>query len=203
MTRTYLDRNTLELTMNMKKFSKENENMSRIELIGLVTVLALLLLWIPAVPAQKVQWSGNGHTYEAVLVPVGISWVDAKAASEAKGGHLATTTSKEENDFVYNLVAGDDHYWFLDSDHNGEGPWLGGYQPPDSPEPVGNWTWVTGEQFSYTNWVPGQPDNIVDDEDSLNFMAAGSLKGPTWNDVPNDLALKGYIIEWDQPQKGV
>jgi hypothetical protein len=140
---------------------------------------------------------GNGHYYEAVLVPGGITWDDANAAAEAKGGHLATITSAAENQFVYNLVAGDDRYWIFDS--NAYGPWLGGYQPAGSPEPAGGWIWVTGESFSYTNWWTGEPNNggSADVEESLHFIGGNTLQSPAWNDAPHDFSAKGYIVEYE------
>lgn len=39
--------------------------------------------------AEPVRWAGNGHLYEAVYVPEGISWSSAEAAAEQAGGHLA------------------------------------------------------------------------------------------------------------------
>jgi len=141
---------------------------------------------------------GNGHYYEAVLVPGGITWDDANAAAEAKGGHLATITSGTENEFVYNLIAGDDSYWFVDSYNNGIGPWLGGYQPEGSPESAGGWTWVTGEPFSYTNWEINQPDNGNGREDRLNFVGIKTLKSPRWNDLPHDWSgPRAYIVEYE------
>ena len=58
----------------------------------------------------RVEDGGNGHTYQAVLVPgpEGINWTDANAAAESLGNgwHLATITSQEENDFIFSLVTG-------------------------------------------------------------------------------------------------
>jgi hypothetical protein len=110
-------------------------------------IIILVLIWVPVVPAQKVQWSGNGHYYEAMLVPNGITWDDAKAEAIMAGGHLATITSDSENQFVYDLIKGDNRYWVLDPAGNNEGPWLGAYQPQGSSDPDGGWTWVTGNHF--------------------------------------------------------
>ncbi|MCX6668210.1 MAG: lectin-like protein [Methanothrix sp.] len=172
-------------------------------------MMTLILFCMSIVLAQEktagsgaVEWpisaGGNGHYYEAVLVPEGISWDDAEAAAEAKGGHLVTITSEAENEFVYNLVAGDDRYWFVSSSsNNGIGPLLGGYQPEGSPEPAGGWTWITGEPFSYTNWATGTPDNF-EGENRLDFLGSKTLKSPGWNDLPHDWSgPKGYIVEWD------
>jgi len=50
-------------------------------------------------------WPGNGHDYEAVLAPDGITWDAANAAAVASGKHLATITSAAENDFVFSLLS--------------------------------------------------------------------------------------------------
>src|SRR5688572_27850883 len=60
---------------------------------------------------ETVEWravdGGNGHGYEAVLAPQGISWTQARDAADALGGYLATITSAAENEFVYQQVADD------------------------------------------------------------------------------------------------
>ncbi|MCK9441150.1 MAG: hypothetical protein M0Q13_06995 [Methanothrix sp.] len=143
---------------------------------------------------------GNGHYYEAVLVPGGITWNDANTRANAAGGHLATITSAAENQFVYNLVAEYDDYWLGDNHGNGAGPWLGGYQPAGSLEPAGGWAWVTGEPFSYTNWHTGEPNNgggFGWFEENLLFYGYQTLKSPDWNDASRDLITKSYIAEYE------
>jgi len=171
-------------------------------------LMTLILFCMSVVLAQEetagpgaVEWpisaGGNGHYYEAVLVPEGISWDAANTTAEAKGGHLVTITSEAENEFVYNLVAGDDRYWIVTTSPYVHGPLLGGYQPEGSPEPAGGWTWITGEPFSYTNWVTDQPDNFQG-ENRLDFFGSKTLKSPGWNDIQEDWSgPRGYIIEWD------
>jgi hypothetical protein len=146
--------------------------------------------------AGVVKW--NQHEYEDVYAPYGISWDDAKAAAEAKGGHLVTITSEAENQFVYSLVE-DDKFWIWDG-YDGNGPWLGGYQKPGSTEPAEGWSWVDGEPFAYTNWGRGEPNNAgiknVGFEESIEFIGKATLKGDKWNDKPGSTREKGYIIEW-------
>src|SRR5688572_4259498 len=95
--------------------------------VFVVTWLAALTL-----EAAPVVWNSgpgaNNHTYEAVLVPGGISWEDAEAAAVSRGGHLASITSADENAFVFALVSGNNAFWVLDSGSHGIGPWLGGRQ---------------------------------------------------------------------------
>ena len=96
---------------------------------------------------------GNGHFYEAVAVPNVITWAEAGEAATAAGGYLVTITSQAENDFVFDLI-NDPAYW--NPSYNLRGPCIGGFQPAHSPDPDGNWQWVTGEPFVYSNWDTAQ-----------------------------------------------
>ena len=85
------------------------------------------------------------HRYEVVRAD--ISWTDAKAACEAKGGHLATITSDEEFDTIVSQVK-----------QNGlEFAWLGGQTASGSTEHDGEW--ITGEPFTFSRWYPGEPSH--------------------------------------------
>jgi hypothetical protein len=158
-------------------------------------VAAILMIGITHTSlGEKVQWSGNGHWYEAIAEP-GLTWQGAKAAAESRGGYLATITSADENNFVYNLIATNVPM------SSGWGPWLGGYQPAGSSEPAGGWRWVTEEPWSYANWSPGQPDNATSfcgyPEDYLHYYYNSSK----WNDFQNDpnpcVTVPGYVVEYD------
>jgi hypothetical protein len=126
----------------------------------------------------------NGHYYEVVIEQ--INWDDAKMAAENRAfnglqGHLATITSQDENDFI----AG-----FLPS---GAGYWIGGFQPPGSLEPDGNWQWITGESFDYTNWGAEEPNETGykdENEDRLEFDGE-------WNDLRGSHISPGYIVEYE------
>lgn len=148
---------------------------------------------------NAVKWT-NGHCYEAVLTP-GLSWTEAKVACEQRGGYLVTITSAQENTFVFSLVSGNNAFWYLDSFGNGLGPWLGGFQPDGSQEPAGNWQWVTGEPFIYTNWENDQPDNTTPfGQNCLRFIKMGGLIGNGWDDAEGNNPVehrKGYICEFD------
>ncbi len=80
------------------------------------------------------------------------------------------------------------------------GPWLGGFQPDGSIEPDQNWQWVTSEPFVYTAWSPGEPNNYLASEDSLDFTAQGNdNRAPNWNDLVNDTGADnpiGYVVEY-------
>ena len=124
--------------------------------------------------------SENGHHYEFINAP-GISWTDAKAAAENSVyngiyGHLVTITSEHENDFV-GLLGPYDAY-----------PWIG----LSDADTEGEYKWVTGEPFTYSNWYSGQPDNY-NNEDYVGFWPFDE-----WMDTTNDdNSITGYVIEYD------
>ncbi|MBL8900314.1 MAG: hypothetical protein JNM84_21965 [Planctomycetes bacterium] len=168
-----------------------------------------LTLAVPAT-AQLLHWpttsGGNGHYYQAVLEPSGISWTQARAAAQARGGYLATPTSGAENTFVFQLV--DDPQYWVQSGNSNIGPWLGGYQTFDNGStPHANWAWVTGEPWSFTSWAPGEPNNFAGlIEDYLGYKCSGpsNCRSSSWNDAqvgdnPTSFGIKGYVVEYDTP----
>src|SRR5438552_3296743 len=141
---------------------------------------------IPAWPSPAVtmtNWSqrigGNGHFYEAVATP-GIVWSNASTAATNRGGYLATITSAQENQLVFGLIQGNTNLWTRRPSTDSWGPWIGGVQPPGSPEPAGGWTWVTGEPFIYQHWNAGEPNNSGGVEDRIHFLGSGAPVGDVW-----------------------
>ncbi|MEN8145244.1 MAG: C-type lectin domain-containing protein [Gemmatimonadota bacterium] len=137
-------------------------------------------------------WDGNGHAYDAIEIPFGISWVTARdlaAASQLDGcfGHLATLTSAEENAFVAENLS-----QALPSGQRGF--WIGALQPPGGDEPAGGWTWVTGEPFEFTNWnAPSEPNNWGSGEDAVHLWDNGA---GVWNDLGRFDNTPGYVVEF-------
>jgi hypothetical protein len=178
----------------------------RIALVGLAT----LLVAVSAV-ASPIQWTvgsgGNGHYYDIVSVPAGISWTDASIAAFGAGGYLATVTSGAENAFIYNNLVDNPVYWNQEPGGSNLGPWLGGYQTSDNgSQPADNWTWVTAEPFSYTNWHSGEPNNFTGVlENFLSFKCyPPGCRSALWNDLPDNISVYGtaviaYVVEWDTP----
>jgi Dockerin type I domain len=151
---------------------------------------------------SPVQWAtasgGNGHWYAGVPTSGPITWTDARAAAEARGGHLATISSAAEDGFVAPLALLNPSVWPIADRY---GPWLGGFQPKPSSDPFGNWAWVTGEPWSY---IPAtaqfdnstRPDGQYDDY--LHYIDHTQV----WNDVRDDgdiyygIGVRAYMIEW-------
>lgn len=117
------------------------------------------------------------HKYE--IFRETLTWEEAKAACEAKGGHLATITSQEEQKMIESLNTQNSKLW------------IGGYK-----NSAGQWCWVTGELWKYQNWGDGEPNNssnVVADE---SCVAVWPVK---WNDLANSNTYEqsGYICEWE------
>ncbi len=124
----------------------------------------------------------NGHRY-AVFNTVK-TWEEAKALCESWGGHLATITDANEQNFVAEMV-----------NKSGASCWLGA----SDAETEGVWKWVTGEEFSYTNWNTNQPDNTYYD-DYENYLHMYTYEtNNKWNDLTNvgSRGSCGFICEWD------
>jgi len=133
----------------------------------------------------------NGHHYK--FVPASVPWNDAKVRAENDSlfgaqGHLATLTDAAEDDWVYFQLAG--------------GPlgnaFFGLFQDMAAPgfaEPLGGWTWVTGEPFAYAGW----PANMSEPNNSGgNEHYGGYWPANTWNDyMDQDLGARGYVVEYD------
>ena len=154
-------------------------------------------------PATAVEW--NGHYYNIYNEPM--SWTAAESACEALDGHLVTITSADEQAFIRSALEDDGlqkkHYWIGGTDRDN----------------VGEWKWVTGEPFTYTNWDPGngddhdpQPNNLAgQDYIELQTISNTGNNYMTWNDMfdsgdngsnPGDpwyyaQAYFGYICEWE------
>jgi len=129
--------------------------------------------------------------HEYSVVQANVTWAEASSSAVGRGGHLATVNSEEEFDELVRLAEAADVHVLL----------IGGYL---------NWSgasytayWVTGESFSYSDWLSGEPNN---DQGVENCLALMMLPDGTWGycDVPNDAYtyyanrnIVGYAIEWE------
>src|SRR2546423_1575837 len=89
----------------------KNDSISIMNPLSGRVLFSFMLGFLPfSSQAQPVQWTtnsgGNGHFYEAVVAPSGITWGDAQSAAVSRGGYLASITSVGENNFAYGLISG-------------------------------------------------------------------------------------------------
>lgn len=138
--------------------------------------------------------SWNGHKYQ--VYNENLTWEQAKAKCEALGGHLATITSKAEQDFIEQVIA--------NSDVNYSACWLGA-----KADDYGIRSWVTNEVFErqYSNFAANQPDGsgnylqiFVQNSSSSNF----SYSIGDWDDTnlyginSEEISQHGFICEWEE-----
>ncbi|MDR0920017.1 MAG: hypothetical protein LBM93_12375, partial [Oscillospiraceae bacterium] len=128
----------------------------------------------------------NGHFYLIIETGdiSGLTWEESKAFCEVIGGNLVTITSQEEQTFIESLYA----------QSSKKSYWLGATDK----EKDGDWKWITGEAWGYTNWNGGEPNNNSGGESYLQFYS-GTTK---WNDEKDynshtGLANTGIICEWE------
>lgn len=137
---------------------------------------------------RLVRFDRNGHWYQRLEVPM--SWTDASAACQALGGHLATPTSAEENDFLFSTFATVTLCW------------LGA-----SLDDAAKWHWVTSEAWDWQHWAGGEPSNWGGEERFLNFGSSNITflrKGAEWNDHRDLGDHAGWVLtyplcEWEGP----
>ena len=144
-----------------------------------------------AAPVSGQIYEFDGHYYS--WINSYISWDEAVTYAENYSGeisgitldewHLATITSAEENEFIWNTVLkGDDSLGQV---------WLGGIVTDGS---VGNFEWITGELFTYRTFAPGNPSHA---RETVLEMAGGF--GPQWNDEDREFVhasvAQSFLIE--------
>ena len=131
----------------------------------------------------------NGHYYK--FFNLSMNWHEANQFCKKLGGHLVTITSKAEQAAIQNFI-------FYDGKKNYY--WTGGFSVEQ-----GRWEWTTREEFTYSNWAEGEPNNDLGNE----FILTLQHHTGKWNDCPADginhipdvdffkLENSGVICEWD------
>ncbi len=112
----------------------------------------------------------NGATYFAAC-PTELNWNDASSVCSNNGyDGLATILDASENNFLHTLQplrSSADYYWIGLNDIQNEN----------------SFQWTSGYPVSYTNWVPGEPNN-AGNEDCIHLYGANALNTQQWNDMP-------------------
>lgn len=147
-------------------------------------------------PVTPVLQQQHASRYE--VIKADITWEDANRVCIEKGGHLATISSKAEEDQIIAVA-----------EQSGvERLWIGGYTTNDANnKAVGHW--VMGEPFEYQNWYnAGEPSRFDSDNAEEFYLMLWKIDGRwSWNDQRNDLinspfrttyeGKMGYVIEYE------
>lgn len=127
----------------------------------------------------------NGHTFQIIKQSQPVSWPAARLASRELGAFLASSTSSEKNEFL-SLIS------------DGRSPFIGA----SDVEQWGVWKWDTGEDWAWTNWYAGEPNNAgqgsYNAEPYLQLMGIdgwGQAGAGYWNDAMDGYTTS-YLLEW-------
>ncbi|MEZ5963631.1 MAG: aryl-sulfate sulfotransferase [Planctomycetota bacterium] len=165
--------------------------------VASVTFVVLLATGLSAQirSSSYVDPEGQPHSYQAVEVVGGITHADAVVRAAAMGGYLATATTAAETSAVFR--AADDPALWIQDGTTWLGPWIGGLQVEGASEPGGGWKWGELEEFAYTAWALGQPDD--DAVADRMCLGGGPFRAGTWADVNGSRLLAGFVVEFAGP----
>lgn len=151
-------------------------------------------VWVPAdsaSPSDHMEF--NGHYYERY--DYHMTWTQAQAFCEARGGHLVAITDQAEQDAVFDLVsAGPNNTYYIGATDAAQ---------------EGSWKWVSGETVSFNKWDPQAPEpNGGTGENYAQMMAVpvGENKQPgEWVDTADatfgsaySISASGFVCEYEK-----
>lgn len=119
-----------------------------------------------------------------------LAFQDARQDCVRRKGHLATIASADENEFVQMFV--------------NDSKWVGGFEDvAENAKGNGDYGWVSGEPFDYTNWDSGEPNReeyrcLLRLDPRCYEHCVAILGDGSWADRRCDMA-DGYVCEWDPP----
>jgi hypothetical protein len=139
---------------------------------------SMLAVLVIAIKASAIPLVYNGHEY--FLTARASTWMDSEAQAVAQGGHLVAINDAQEAAWIQANFGINTSIWIGFNDLATEG----------------NWVWSNGDPVIYTNWLPGEPNNSLDEDGAVT----GGLWGAGWNDLSvtryQDYGHAGYgLIE--------
>jgi|GEM_PF-7062463 len=103
--------------------------------------------------------AASGHVYYLLSES---TWEAAEMTAKELGGHLATISSKVEQDWVFET------FGRFGGDTN-RSLWIGLHKLS------GVWAWASGEIAPFTYWAPGEPNNAGGNEDAASMRIPGAF----------------------------
>jgi len=129
-----------------------------------------------AQPLQIVEGQLQNSRYEALSYATGISWNEASANCQARGGRLADILSVEENQFITTQLLGKITPW--------KAPYRGAWIGYTDAQKEGSWIWTSGRSSSYKNFGAGEPNNSggIENCGAIELQRNASQPNGLWND---------------------
>ncbi len=141
-----------------------------------------------ALGVGSTDWLSDNSTFS--FVPGALSWEQAKADAESRGGNLATIETDSKWAAIVADLGGSASLWL----------WAGGRQSPGSTEPIGGWSWLTGASIDWNQSHAGAADDRSGNGfGSQNYLRVRNQSGAcAWDDLSNadaSTSISGYILE--------
>jgi len=137
-------------------------------------VIEVETLTLPGIVTGPLMRPGSCNSY--FLTEAG-TWIEAQLKAQSMGGNLVTINDVDENEFVRTMLA----------NHGGHGQvvWIGLRDTVTE----GTFVWADGSPLGYTNWTPGEPNNIGNED----YVILLDYVPGQWNDVQNSGPFRGVI----------
>ncbi|MBR7032929.1 MAG: leucine-rich repeat protein, partial [Clostridia bacterium] len=118
------------------------------------------------------------HLYALFINPV--TWDRANLFCSGLGGHLATVSSAGENQIIAGAI----------KNSGLTGALIGGNDIDEE----GVWEWVTGEEWTYSNWDSGEPNDDGQGGQNIAWIYSGNGK---WDDERESFEFPALVCEWE------
>lgn len=145
-----------------------------------------ILIYSNDIPSNAVVFNNHFYTiydFSPIASAETNTWENAFEYCEGVNGYLATITTKEENDFLFEYMKeqGYNNAYFGLTDSSWEG----------------HWEWKNGTDLEYTNWGSNEPSGI----DGANYAKLSTAHPDgTWSDgmfSNSDNNGTAFICEWE------
>lgn len=149
--------------------------------------LALLVLVLVGerAQAQPCTWWPHSSGREFCVLDPGLTWQDAREMALREGAVLATIRTKDEEEFIRNVL-------LPLTPHPTSDVWIG---LTNQWSPIEEWSWESGEPVTYDGWAQGQPALPgTRRHAALVHSAQGG-----WRTEDGSTALPALIQRWRSP----
>eukprot|EP01084_Bolivina_argentea_P156100 272035_1 len=135
---------------------------------------------ISSSPRRLVKQTEYSEEKQYEGVPHGKNWLHANMyCKSTRRGHIATIMDEDDNNEVASECSKLGTRWHC---------WLGLKRPFK--------TWINNEPVSFTNWLPGEPNNWGGNENCVEIYGTDEQEGfqEMWNDLKCDM-MRGIVCE--------